>query len=262
MSSQVSDVQMRSDVQMQADEVCESQDVLQLLSGVFPDTPVGLVDDSEIVDLLSGQFDATQASQDGPRSLIQSGAVVESCVEMTVEVEETVEEVVEVEVVVEAEESDKESTVRDDENDVHVFIQQSKSIQDLIDESSDESEESEADEDEVIEEPLSNPDPSIPNPLRAILQWNNPMNPAVAAPSKPKNKFVDVEADVEEDEFMNYGGLDGEENGEKDEYDKSMLADDNNEPVNLQAIMDLHQYAYYLILDNKMQIVTKPKLTH
>lgn len=54
-------------------------------------------------------------------------------------------------------------------------------------------------------------------------------------------KFIDQEAEVEEDEFMNYGGIDGEDLNAPNEYDKSMVSD-TKVRINEKAIMELHRY--------------------
>jgi hypothetical protein len=146
--------------------------------------------------------------------------------------------------------------VHEQEKMVYPKEQQSRNILDLISES--EESESSADEDVGTDDedssddetgneqesvPLSNPNP-VANPLRAILSWNNPFNqPNSKAAlekqkaSKPGARFVETEAEVEEDEFMNYGGLEGQ-----NQYDLSMLNDDSAEPINLEAVLELHKY--------------------
>jgi hypothetical protein len=57
---------------------------------------------------------------------------------------------------------------------------------------------------------------------------------------EPQSKYVLTEADVEDDEFQNYGGIDGEQIEGADTYDKSMLADSDEEPIDKQPIIDLH----------------------
>lgn len=56
-----------------------------------------------------------------------------------------------------------------------------------------------------------------------------------------KSKFIEGEAEVEDDEFMNYGGIDGEDFEGIDEYEKDMLADGEKTRVNERAIIDLHR---------------------
>jgi MRC1-like domain len=60
-------------------------------------------------------------------------------------------------------------------------------------------------------------------------------------PAQPKSKFIEGEAEVEEDEFMNYGGIDGEDFAGIDEYEKDMLADGDKTKVNEKAIQELHR---------------------
>lgn len=134
-----------------------------------------------------------------------------------------------------------------------VFLQQSKSIADLIgDDTDSEAEKNEngaevdADDEDSDSDSSSEQDDGEPKPLRAILTWKEPVVKADGTNSgsnnpqqKPRNKFIDAEAEVEEDEFMNYGGNDGEDINDQNEYDKSMVNDANDEDVNLEAIAEL-----------------------
>jgi hypothetical protein len=65
--------------------------------------------------------------------------------------------------------------------------------------------------------------------------------PGVVKNDNQRSKFIETEAEVEEDEFMNYGGIDGEDSG-GNEYDKKMLNDKNDEYLDLDAIMKLHHH--------------------
>jgi hypothetical protein len=61
------------------------------------------------------------------------------------------------------------------------------------------------------------------------------------AAAVPKSKFIEGEAEVEEDEFMNYGGIDGEDVNAADEYEKDMLADGDKSKLNEKAVVELHR---------------------
>lgn len=75
-----------------------------------------------------------------------------------------------------------------------------------------------------------------------VVEFKQPVfKPWVAPKPGPEKRFVETEADVEEDEFMNYGGIDGEDLNGPDEYDKSLVNDMDSTPVNAEAIMELHQ---------------------
>lgn len=135
---------------------------------------------------------------------------------------------------------------------VPLFLQQSKSIADLIGDDSD-SEEPEEDEENRNEEDIQNDetdqDENVEGgkgPLRAIVSWSEPVSApkdseAAKGTAKPRNQFIDAEAEVEDDEFMNYGGIEGEGGNEPNEYDKALLNDNNDEDENLEAVMDFYQ---------------------
>lgn len=72
--------------------------------------------------------------------------------------------------------------------------------------------------------------------LFANVPQNNTKQPQVL-----KSKFIANEAEVEEDEFMNYGGIDGEDFMGINEYEKDMLADNIDVKVNFKAVLDLHR---------------------
>lgn len=65
--------------------------------------------------------------------------------------------------------------------------------------------------------------------------------PAPLRVPEPRSKFIDREAEVEEDEFMNYGGIDGENLGAVDEYEPDMLAEVDKSKINAKAIQELHR---------------------
>jgi hypothetical protein len=56
-------------------------------------------------------------------------------------------------------------------------------------------------------------------------------------PNQPK--FIMTEAEVEDDEFQNYGGVDGEDLDMPDSYDKKLI-NDKSQNINLDAILQLH----------------------
>lgn len=55
-----------------------------------------------------------------------------------------------------------------------------------------------------------------------------------------KSIFIEAEADVSEDEFAHLGGIDGEDDPEHDGYDKTLLADSDNEDLNAEDVARLH----------------------
>ncbi len=239
----------------------DSQGMLGLLSGTFTATQdektqieeknpnptqveeksFGASQGDGLLGLLSGQFD-TQASLDMIAETHKAKMDSQVIPMIDLVEEETEEAPVEVEEVEDSDDSEISETP------APLFRQLTKSINDLIsesEESSSDDEEEEEDDSEEEEEgvPLSSNLP-IANPLRAIISWNtNPEGVAPGAPPRPTgSKFIETEAEVEEDEFMNYGGIDGEEllNG-KDEYDKAMLADSDEEPADLAEVLDFYQ---------------------
>ena len=135
---------------------------------------------------------------------------------------------------------------------VPLFLQQSKSIADLIGDDSDSEESEEGEEDQNEEDSQNDETDQGENveggkrSLRAIVSWNEPVSApkdseAAKGPAKPRNQFIDAEAEVEDDEFMNYGGIEGEGGNEPNEYDKALLNDNNDEDENLEAVMDFYQ---------------------
>jgi hypothetical protein len=57
-----------------------------------------------------------------------------------------------------------------------------------------------------------------------------------------KNAFVEEEADVEEDEYMNFGGVDGEIEARLDRYEPEFVAEADKEVVdNYDDVIDLHR---------------------
>ena len=61
-------------------------------------------------------------------------------------------------------------------------------------------------------------------------------------PNVVKTIFVEEEAEVEDDEFMNMGGLDGEEDAALDQYDPEFVAEADKEVINdFSDIMELHR---------------------
>lgn len=243
-----------------------------MLSGKFPETqsssqPSPLINDwNESQDglsgLLSGNFAQTQASSKLRNDISESvqevdngDAIVTDATAITLKTEiEVEEETCEIS-------KDEKNETEDVEKEKQPIQQLSRNILDLISESeesesNDEEEDGDADEEDSSEEeaenqesvPLSNPNPLVANPLRAILSWNNPFNQPNSKAAletqktvKPGARFVETEAEVEEDEFMNYGGLEGEEHEGQDQYDLSMLNDDSAEPMNLEAVLELHK---------------------
>ena len=58
-----------------------------------------------------------------------------------------------------------------------------------------------------------------------------------------KTAFVEEEADVEEDEFMNFGGIDGEIDAGLDGYDPEFVAEADKEVVeDYDDVIELHRY--------------------
>lgn len=256
----------------------KDEDILDLLSGQFPETQASsnpqqthtqVVNNwgnsqDNLTDLLSGNFMLTQASSklrnDISEEISNEFVKIETnSTGITAEASETTIIRCESEIkVTEAAITDIEESSDTLQRKQVPAQQQSRNILDLISES----EESEVSDDEGVEggedsssddeerletEPLSNPNP-VANPLRAILSWNNPFNQPNSKvaiekqkAAKPGARFVDTEAEVEEDEFMNYGGLEGEDQEGQDQYDLSMLNDDSAEPINLEAVLELHK---------------------
>jgi hypothetical protein len=154
----------------------------------------------------------------------------------------------------EGDSSDAESEETGEPEQAPLFLQQSKSIADLISDDSDlEPEQEEPTSEQILDSESENSDSERneeengqKRPLRAILSWNENALKS-RGDSKPittnnvRSKFIEAEAEVEEDEFMNYGGIDGEDNNEKNEYDKSLLNDKNDENINVEAVMDYYQ---------------------
>lgn len=63
----------------------------------------------------------------------------------------------------------------------------------------------------------------------------------LSAPSF-KNAFVEEEADVEEDEYMNFGGADGEIEARLDRYEPEFVAEADKEVVdNYDDVIELHR---------------------
>ena len=87
-------------------------------------------------------------------------------------------------------------------------------------------------EEEVEEETLEN----FQIPWKRIMKQTQ-----TVVKSNPAHKLIETEAEVEEDEFMNEGGLEGEDQSIPNEYDKAMLNDNIQEPMNEKAVMELHQ---------------------
>lgn len=57
-----------------------------------------------------------------------------------------------------------------------------------------------------------------------------------------KSAFVEEEADVEEDEYMNFGGADGEIEAQLDRYEPEFVAEADKEVVeNYDDVMELHR---------------------
>jgi hypothetical protein len=56
-----------------------------------------------------------------------------------------------------------------------------------------------------------------------------------------KSRFIEAEAEVEEDEFMNFGGIDGEDFAGIDEYETDMLADNDKSKLNEKKVIELHR---------------------
>ncbi|KAL5033252.1 hypothetical protein RTP6_001245 [Batrachochytrium dendrobatidis] len=57
---------------------------------------------------------------------------------------------------------------------------------------------------------------------------------------KKSSKFVETEAEVEDDEFMHVGGVDGEDDPDIDQYEQDMLGDSDIEDMQQEAIANLH----------------------
>ncbi|KAH6590720.1 hypothetical protein BASA50_009183 [Batrachochytrium salamandrivorans] len=69
---------------------------------------------------------------------------------------------------------------------------------------------------------------------------STPLPGAKVASVPKKSLYVDAEAEVEEDEFMHMGGVDGEDDADLDQYDPDMLADSDIEDLQETAIANLH----------------------
>ncbi|KAJ3354781.1 hypothetical protein HDU91_005742 [Kappamyces sp. JEL0680] len=247
-----------------AENLGDSQDVLDLLSGGFPQTlpqpaAFAITQTGGLLDLLSGKFDSMESQPSAVPAADTKGQADETPVadaKTNRPEDPRADSDDKGSVCGSASPSDSatESDAASEPERAPLFLQQSKSIQDLISESSDEdagpeeSDEEEsgstADEDAAEAVPLSSTLP-VENPLRAIISWNEPSNAGdgfAHGPPKPAgNKFIDVEAEVEEDEFMNHGGIDGEDVAGQNEYDKTMLADSDEEPADLGVVLDYYQ---------------------
>jgi hypothetical protein len=116
----------------------------------------------------------------------------------------------------------------------NVSSQQELSIQDILDMDNDsESDPAIAEEEEEAVPPASEEQSKL------VVKWSVVEN-VNAKIQKSGPRFVETEAEVEEDEFMNFGGADGEELHGKDEYDKSLLADSDEDVGDMKAVMELH----------------------
>ena len=74
------------------------------------------------------------------------------------------------------------------------------------------------------------------------IPWNEMIQQTqTVVKANPTHRLIETEAEVEEDEFMNEGGLEGETIDVPNEYDKAMLNDSTLEPMNEQAVLELHQ---------------------
>ncbi|KAI8899616.1 MRC1-like domain-containing protein [Globomyces pollinis-pini] len=206
-----------------------SDTVLSLLSGTFDSVPE---------EVLGNGTCTHEASVSVNKEMgLEHGANVDESISANQEME--LENVVNAEIVDESIPVEQEMGLK---NKGESFEPQARCILDLIDDTESENEQEQTSEEEDQDtESVVEPEIELEStPAKTIFQlpWALP----VAKPVKPQtkgSKFVETEAEVEEDEFMNYGGLDGDDKGE-DRYDAAMVNDANDEDLDLQALMELH----------------------
>ncbi|KAJ3262502.1 hypothetical protein HK103_000031 [Boothiomyces macroporosus] len=109
-----------------------------------------------------------------------------------------------------------------------------KNIEDLISESEEEDEESSAEEESEAEQVVN----VQTNAEQKPIEWVIPEKIPVVGTEK--NGFVEIEADVEDDEFLNHGGIDGEDAG-VNEYEADMIAEVDSKAVDGEDLLDIHQ---------------------
>ncbi|KAJ3310447.1 hypothetical protein HDV04_005027 [Boothiomyces sp. JEL0838] len=108
-----------------------------------------------------------------------------------------------------------------------------KNIEDLISESEEEDEESSAEEESETEEVVNVQTNAEQKPIEWIIPEKIPVV------GTEKNGFVEIEADVEDDEFLNHGGIDGEDAG-VNEYEADMIAEVDSKAVDGEDLLDIH----------------------
>lgn len=80
--------------------------------------------------------------------------------------------------------------------------------------------------------------PTVPRSVNFVLGMPPPPQPA----AKRTNLFVETEADVEDDEFMNFGGKDGEDDGAMDQYDPEFVGEADKEVIeDFGDVIELHR---------------------
>jgi hypothetical protein len=115
----------------------------------------------------------------------------------------------------------------------NLSVQDELSIQDILDMDNDSESSPELNDDENIEPQ------EMEEEGKLVVKWSVVEN-VNAKIQNSGPRFVETEAAVEEDEFMNFGGADGEEIDGQNEYDKSLLADSDEDIGDIKAVMELH----------------------
>ncbi len=155
------------------------------------------------------------------------------------------------------EEDDKQSTDEGPEDDASVEESQDEDddVSSLKDTESENPKFLEDSDDEPILEPVNDEMAVEHNPVNetqdvtkepdVLLPLNLSFGPTLPPQpvAKRSNLFVETEADVEEDEFMNFGGKDGEDDGAMDQYDPEFVGEADREVIeDFGDVIELHRY--------------------
>jgi hypothetical protein len=99
----------------------------------------------------------------------------------------------------------------------------------------------EQEEEDILEEDAVATEEQVTKLEDFKIPWQSLAKQQVKPIPNPMNSLIETEAEVEEDEFMHEGGAEGEDIA-ANEYDPTTLAPEGLEPVNEEAILELHMY--------------------